>query len=224
MCDIKSLDLDTLVLDQGSHTPASGKYCLLEAAAKYCEDIHADRPKNVCPVLAIYGRTLNDRMPFHQRQRLKQFIPLLCNTRDKSKEKRRLFMAADWAVRVFAAKALNSQGVKNTLAECAPIVDRPTARAGHKAAAAYAAYAYAADAAAYAAAAIAAAVDAAADTADTAVVAYAAAYAAYAAVVAAAATADAAVVAYAAAYVVDAAAAAAIWDDAVALFEALITI
>jgi hypothetical protein len=115
--------------------------------------------------------------------------------------RRRAFVAADHAVRVFAPAALDYRGLHAhaaTLRALRPIVDAETAREGSAAAAyaaAYAAAAYAAaDAAAYAAAADAAAYAAAADAA-----AYAAA-AAYASANAADAAADAYAAAAAAAY------------------------
>src|SRR3990167_3478451 len=95
-------------LDSGSHRP-DGKYCLMEAVAFVAGEPWSDSPACACPVLAAYGRALNDAMPDEQRQRLIPLIPKLVGTRaTREIEQRRAYLLADVAVRVLAPIALRA--------------------------------------------------------------------------------------------------------------------
>jgi hypothetical protein len=152
--------LEEITLLAGSHAPDDG-VCLLEAVALFANEPHSDRPDCACPVISAYGRALNDRMPEGQRQRLKAYIPRLIGTRStRDVEMKRMYLAADWACRRFAPRALELRGLKDeaaALRSLPEITDKGTAAA----AAAAADAADAADAAANAAAAAADASDAA---------------------------------------------------------------
>ncbi len=96
------LNLETLSLDKGSHSNPESGFCLLEVVSMFANEPFGDHPQCVCPVLAAFGRSWNDSLPNNQRQRLKQYIPRLLNTRStKAVEERRALMAADWLIREF---------------------------------------------------------------------------------------------------------------------------
>jgi hypothetical protein len=156
--------MDHIVLSHGAHETRGHGVCLLEAVAWFANEKHSDAPECACPVIAAFGRRLNDRLDDEQRQRLKELIPALALSRASwPVTLKRAFMAADFAVREAAPRALEAHGFKKAaqrLRALPEIVDRATARMSSRAADA-AAYA---DAAADAAAAAAAYADIAADT------------------------------------------------------------
>ena len=170
----------------------------------------ADHPECAARSLAAYCIRLNDSPLFEKhRDLLKPYAPKLVGTvAGVAVERKRAFIAADYAVRVFAPIWLRALGYAehaDKLAACATIIDKDSALAAQAVArdaadAAYAAATAAADAAttAYAAYAAADAATAAADAATAAYAATAAADAAYAATAAADAAADAYAAAYAA--------------------------
>ena len=186
-------------LAKGAHAPDSATACMMEAAAYVAGELWSDRPSCVCPVIATFASSINDAMPDDATRDhlLRPLIPLVIGTRGTADdERRRAFIAADFAVREAAPVALRAVGRTShagTLAELPRVIDAQTA--ADATAAADAAATTAADAARAAAYAATAAADAATTTAD----AYAAARAAaYAATAAADAAATAAADAYAA--------------------------
>lgn len=83
-----------------SDTPATGA-CLLDAVSWIEYGVLDDHPKCVCPVLAAYGRTLNDGLNHVDRQRLRPFISLLVDTVDPPFEHLRgMFLIQEAARRV----------------------------------------------------------------------------------------------------------------------------
>jgi hypothetical protein len=171
--------MDHIVLGPGNHTTRAQGVCLMEAVAWFAGESHSAAPQCACPVLAAFGRRLNDRLDQAHRQELKDLIPALALSRgSRAVTVRRGYVAADFAVRRFAPHALELRGVGQPAARLralAPVVDQATAAAARKEARAAAYAAAAASAAAAATAAAAAAADAAADAAATAAAAYAAA-------------------------------------------------
>jgi hypothetical protein len=121
-----------LVLERGDHPEGDG-VCLLEAVAREAKEPHSDNPQCVCPVIAAYGRILNDIMPDGQRQRLIPFIPrLLASRSTRAVEQKRAYLAADYAVRLFTPLALDVHGLKKeaaALRALTPITDKETAEA-----------------------------------------------------------------------------------------------
>jgi hypothetical protein len=163
--------MDHIVLGHGAHGTREHGVCLLEAVAWFANEKHSDAPACACPVIAAFGRRLNDRLDYEQRQRLTELIPALALSRAPwPVTLKRAFMAADFAVREAAPRALERHGFKKEargLRALPEIVDRTTARVSkravadaYNAAAAAAAAAYAAAAAAAAYATISAAADA----------------------------------------------------------------
>ncbi len=179
--------LATMTLDSGAHDSVDAGMCAMEAVAWLAGEPHSDHPQCVCDVIGAAMRKANDRMPPDVRNELlRPLLTKIIGTRGTLKiRKARAFIAADFAVRVFAPMALEAHGRTENAAKlraAAPIVDKATAEAGRQLAdAADAAYAADAADAAYAADAAAAAY---AYAADAAAAAYA--YAAYAAADAAA--------------------------------------
>lgn len=76
-----SFDPLAVILDRGSHIRRTDGVCLLEAVAWFAGEDHTDRPACTCPVLAAFGRTLNDRLLTAERQLLRPLIPQLAGTR-----------------------------------------------------------------------------------------------------------------------------------------------
>jgi hypothetical protein len=216
---------DNFKLLSGSHNSAEDGMCLLEATAYLAGEPHNDRPACVCPVLAAFGRRLNDNLKDADRQLLVGFAEKLIGTRsNRAVEQKRMYYFADSAVRIFAPMVMESRGrteAAKKLRELPAIVDKASALVARDAA-----YAAATTATADAATAAATAATAAAYAAATAA-AYAAAYAAAAAAYAADATADAATAATAYAATAYAAAYAArmpVIQEAVKVFEQAIAI
>jgi hypothetical protein len=153
-------------LAHGNHA-AGGEGCAMEWASVLAGESWSDHPRCVCPVIGAAYRRGNDSMPVDLRNELlKDTVVMALGTRStRQVEQRRAFMAADWAVRWAAPRALRACGrdaLALQLESLAEIVNIDTARAAY--AAAYAAAS--ASASAYAAA------------SDAAYAAYAAAYAA----------------------------------------------
>jgi hypothetical protein len=200
------LDLGAIPLTKGSHTTREEGLCLLEAVAWEAGEEHTDRPSCVSPVLATFGRRLNDVLPDDTRQQLSQYRRAMIGTAGDGRDQARAYLALDWLARTCQPAWLDLAGLPApaaALRALTPITDTGTLEAARPALAAaaaadadadaaYAAVA-AADVAAYAVAAAAYAV------ADAAAAAASAADAAYAVADAASAAADAAAVAASAA-------------------------
>ncbi len=161
--------LASISLLSGSHGSAKKGLCALEAVAWLAKEKHSDAPQCACPVVAAFVRRLNDRIPDDamRTRLLGPLLPLIVGSRSTPEvERRRMFIAVDFAVRDAAASALDLRAATKvhaaTLRALPEIVDQPTARNAAEVtkvvrsaadAAAYAAAYAAAAAAAYAAAA-----------------------------------------------------------------------
>lgn len=141
------LDISTLTLSVGSHVSRDKGVCLLEAVAWFAGETHSDHPACCCPVLAEYGRAINDNAPQLVRDRLRDLIPRLVGTRAGIElERRRAYVLTDSAVRVLAPLAIEAVALPEqaaTLRGLPEIVDRDAAAnaASEAYAAARAAYA-----------------------------------------------------------------------------------
>lgn len=85
---------------RGAHRSPDEGLCLMELTALFVGEAHSDRPLCVSPVLAAFGRGLNDCLG-DRRQELKSLIPSLPGTADDGMDARRGFMALDWMVRTW---------------------------------------------------------------------------------------------------------------------------
>jgi hypothetical protein len=159
----RSLDLDALRLDRGSHAP-DGRFCVMEAVAWVAGEPWSDRPHCASGVIGEFLRAWNDSMEDEDRQILKPLIPRLVGTAAGPEiEKRRSWMTLDWHCRTSAPRWLRAAGLEAAAAAieaAAPIVDFHSAKAArgalneaaNQARAAWAAAGDAARAAAWAAA------------------------------------------------------------------------
>jgi len=164
-------------LTHGSHPDTDGQ-CLMESVALLGGEPKTDEPACACPVLAAYGRAINDAMgegaagDALRAKHLADLAPHLVGTRSTPEvERRRAYVLADHAVRAFAPLALDAAGLTgeaDRLRALSPIQDAAAAHAAadaaraadaanvaanaaHAANAAYAAHAARAARAAYAA-------------------------------------------------------------------------
>jgi len=155
-----TISIDELVLTTGKHKTRKHGLCVMEAVAWVAGENHTDMPKCVSPAITRYMQVMNDCGETEVHERLKPYIYKVIGTKgDDLLEQARGFIAADFAVRVFAANALdaaNQKGWAVKLRNLAQITSRKTAEdAAHAAArtAAHATYAArTANAAAHAAA------------------------------------------------------------------------
>lgn len=106
-----AINLDLIVLDSGSHSDPEAGVCLLEAVAWVAGEPHSDHPACVCPVLAAFGRRLNDTLPHDRRQELRPLITLLPGTAGDSHAEERAFMAMDWIVRTYTPTWMKLAGL-----------------------------------------------------------------------------------------------------------------
>ena len=72
-------ELSRFELKRGNHDRPEDGLCVLEAVAWFEGEAHSDHPKCVCPVLAHFSRSFNDRLD-ERRQELVPYIPHLANS------------------------------------------------------------------------------------------------------------------------------------------------
>jgi len=77
-----------IVLARGKHGSREQGVCLLEAVAYVAGEPHSDHPACVSPVLAAFGRALNDALDSVERQRLVPLVPRLVGTVDPVADQR----------------------------------------------------------------------------------------------------------------------------------------
>lgn len=136
----KLQEVDSITLLSGRHSP-DHEFCLLELAAYLADEPHSDHPKCVSPVLAQFGRQINDRLNDADRQILKPLAFEWIGTYPATmkEELDRMFTLVDWAVRRITPMALDIMELKyhaNKLRDLPEIVDKETAKKAHAAAAA----------------------------------------------------------------------------------------
>lgn len=99
------------LINGSSDSPQNGA-CLLDAVSWFEYGHLGDHPECVCPVIAMFGRGVNDVMRNEGRQRLRAFIPRLVGTVDKGSELERSDYLAWQAICVFAPFSLEAVGLK----------------------------------------------------------------------------------------------------------------
>jgi hypothetical protein len=87
-----------ITLEKGKHSDPSDGMCLLEAVAFVAGEPFTDRPACVSPVLAAFGRYLNDALPRERRQHLASLIPLLIGTVGAEADERDGLRCAHWLI------------------------------------------------------------------------------------------------------------------------------
>lgn len=126
-----STDLANIVLTSGSHPTSDDGLCLMEAVAYVGGMPHSDHPPCVSPVLAGFGRRLNDVLPDDVRQDLVPLIPHLMGTAGDGQDVARAYLAMDWLVRVYTPAWLDAAGLVDeaeTLRALDAITDEVAAR------------------------------------------------------------------------------------------------
>jgi len=97
-----TIDLTTLVLSAGRHTGPEDGVSLMEATAWAAGEPWSEHPYCVSPVLASFGRELNNTLPDDLRQELKPFINRLLYTDGDGQDGARGRLALDWLMRTYA--------------------------------------------------------------------------------------------------------------------------
>lgn len=109
-------DLSTLwafELSKGNSKDPRKGACLLDAVS-WLEYGHlGDHPECVCPVIAAYGRIINDLLPHAERQRLRVYIPRLVGTVDKAAESARTAAIGRHAERYAPERGFSGYGFTN---------------------------------------------------------------------------------------------------------------
>ena len=112
----RELDLRTVKLDRGAHSP-DGEFCFMEAAAYIAGEEWTDHPKCVSSVIGAFLRSWNDSLADKTRQKLKPFIRKVLNTSASTEvEQVRAWMACDWLVRTFTPTWLRKAGLDDQAA------------------------------------------------------------------------------------------------------------
>ena len=88
-------------LKEGKHKSLDDGACVMELVSYIAGEPWTDRPKCACPVLTSYAIRYNDRVDDAQRQKLKEVIPLLLNSRNEGLQLARGKFLALKAVTVF---------------------------------------------------------------------------------------------------------------------------
>ena len=122
-------------LHKGSHETREQGMCAMEWVAYIAGESHSDAPRCVDPALRRFGVGLNDYLPDNLRQQLRPYLARMIGTAGDGRTQERLYMLADWAVRVAAAEAQDVSGRADLAARLrgvAPVVDRETALVARK--------------------------------------------------------------------------------------------
>lgn len=85
----KLAQLDSIVIDYGSHYSFEEGHCAMEVVAWLADEDHTDIPKCVSPVLGDYVRSLNDQWGDDERQVLKPYLVRMIGTGGDGKEETR---------------------------------------------------------------------------------------------------------------------------------------
>src|SRR5262245_46065840 len=105
--------MDLIQLERGAHATRGAGLCVMEAVAFFAGEAHSDAPQCACPVIAAFARALNDRLDDEHRQALKELIPALALSRiSPGVEQKRMYLAADFAVRRWSADALEARSCR----------------------------------------------------------------------------------------------------------------
>ena len=154
---VKELDLESVVLNHGSHSSPDEGACLLEVVSMFAGEAFSDKPSCVDPVLRSFGISWNDGMRTdEERAQLKQYITGLVGTnKGGALSQKRGWMAIDWLIRVHTAawlaltpacayhsealKALSPITCEHDLSRAMPALDSARTSAREAGAAAWAA-------------------------------------------------------------------------------------
>lgn len=90
----------TIQLDAGRHPGPEDGACVMELASMLAHEPFSDRPESVCPVIAAFLRSYNDRVDQRRRQDLFRYAARAIGTRaDGATERERAQTCLRWARR-----------------------------------------------------------------------------------------------------------------------------
>jgi hypothetical protein len=121
-------NLSDLHLAYGPHNSPDDGMCLLEAVAYMAGEPHSAHPACTSPILAAFGRTINDRLDDEERQFLAPLISRLIGTRvDRKIDLVRAITLVNASVHEIVPMVLDALewcDLASRLREIAPIVNR----------------------------------------------------------------------------------------------------
>jgi hypothetical protein len=89
----------TVRLGAGRHASPAHGMCTVELASVLAGEPFSDHPGSVCPVIAAFVRTYNDRVDATRRQDLLPYAARIVGTRgDREAERARAVRCAGWAI------------------------------------------------------------------------------------------------------------------------------
>jgi hypothetical protein len=89
----------TVRLDAGRHASPDHGMCAVELASVLAGEPFSDHPQSVCPVIAAFVRSYNDRVDAGRRQALLPYAARIVGTRgDREAEQARAVRCAAWAI------------------------------------------------------------------------------------------------------------------------------
>ncbi len=95
--DVPQLPHQTIHLDPGRHLSPDGGMCVVELASVLSGEPFSDHPRRVCPVIAAFLRTYNDRVDVLRRQDLIPYAARIVDSvADRESERRRAALCVAW--------------------------------------------------------------------------------------------------------------------------------
>jgi hypothetical protein len=97
-------------LSKGEHNTRAEGVCAMEFVAYLAGEVHSDAPICSSPVLAAFGRGLNDCMPDEERQSLRPLLTRVIGTAGDGQDEQRVWMVRDWIIRRYLPTWLRLAG------------------------------------------------------------------------------------------------------------------
>ncbi|MGN6868823.1 MAG: hypothetical protein ACTHMY_10525 [Solirubrobacteraceae bacterium] len=98
---MRAISHQTVMLSAGSHASPKDGVCVMELASMLAGEPFSDAPKSVCPVIADFLRTYNDRVDDRRRQDLYEYAAKAVGTRSTREVARvRAELCHHWAGRL----------------------------------------------------------------------------------------------------------------------------
>jgi hypothetical protein len=95
---VPELPHHTIHLDSGRHRSPDAGMCVVELASVLGGEPFSDHPRRVCPVIAAFLRTYNDRIGVLRRQDLIPYAARIVDSvSDREAERRRAALCVAWA-------------------------------------------------------------------------------------------------------------------------------
>ena len=109
---MNKVKLRELQLSAGAHQSLEDGMCVMEAVSYLAGEAFSDSPKCSCPVIGSFLRTWNDGLNNKDRQMLKEFVPLLVNSKSTvAVERKRHQMIGNWFYKVWTPSFLDLAGL-----------------------------------------------------------------------------------------------------------------